>query len=245
MLQDVITALQFLTRLPIRSRIPYTELQFGRSVKFFPLAGGVIGGMLAAAAYGLGLAGGVGIHMQAALLIVLEVMLTGGLHCDGYMDTWDGFMSASSREGTLAIMKDSRVGAYGVMALGLLLLWKYSLLLAILPELLPAALWAAPVIARLAVVAAIVSYPYARSQGLGKPFSQYAGRYTLPTAGVFTAVLLFAAGWQGLVAAVAGLAGAGVFANYAANRLGGLTGDVYGAIIEMTEATALTVFLFH
>lgn len=242
---DFITALQFLTRIPVRIQIPYTERQFGRSVKFFPLVGGVIGGLLAAVSYALGLLSGEAVHMRAALLLLLEIMLTGGLHCDGLMDTWDGFLSTASREGTLEIMKDSRVGAYGVMAFGLLLLWKYSLLLAIAPELLPAALWAAPVIARLAVVAAITSYPYARAQGLGKPFFQYAGKYTLPTAGVFTAVLLFAAGWQGLVAAVAGLSAAGVFAHYAVSRLGGLTGDVYGAIIEMTEVAALTVFLFH
>jgi len=169
--------------------------------------------------------------------------LTGGLHCDGFMDTMDGVFSGRSRERMLELMKDSRVGAYGVMSFCLLMLLKYSLIMDIQSALLPVAYLAAPIVGRTAVVMAITLYPYARQDGLGKVFFQYAERYTLYVAGIFALLLLAPLGNKAIISAVAGIGFAGLFASYVSKRLGGLTGDVYGAIIELTQVVALTAFI--
>lgn len=168
---DFITAFQFLTRIHLVTQSDWSPEGFGRSVKYFPLVGGIIGLLLAAVAYAVQYYGGnqVPVHVLAAGLIFLEVLITGGLHCDGFMDTIDGVFSGRSRERMLEIMKDSRVGAFGAIAFSLLVLVKYSLYLDIKPAFLPVACLAMPVVSRMAVVLAITLFPYARKEGLEKP----------------------------------------------------------------------------
>ena len=124
---DFIRALQFLTRFQLVKEVDWSLEALGRSVRFFPWAGGVIGAVLGGCDWGMVQAFGESLpmHAAAALLILLEIMLTGGLHCDGFMDTMDGIFSGRSRERILEIMKDSRGGAYGAMSFALLLLVKY------------------------------------------------------------------------------------------------------------------------
>lgn len=231
-MQDFITGLQFLTRIRLWRETQWPPEQFGRSVKYFPLVGGVIGAVLAAVqCFG----GFLPPHVLAAALLVGEIVLTGGLHCDGFMDTMDGIFSGRSRERMLEIMKDSRVGANGVMALASLLFIKWSLLLDMPSGVLPYALFAMPVAGRLAMVFGISLFPYARPEGIGKAFARFAGSNTLIIASLFGAVLL---GWSGKTAFISGVTGilcGLLFARTAARQLGGLTGDVYGAVTEITE----------
>lgn len=235
------TALQFLTRIRVIRQDTVAPAAFAASVKYFPLVGAVLGGLLAAF-YHL-TAHHLSIHTLAAALIVLEVALTGGLHCDGLMDSADGLLSGRPRERMLEIMKDSRVGAHGVVAFVLLVLAKWSLLLDLLPSAPLAALFVMPVLGRLALVIAITVFPYARPEGIGKAFADGAGRRALTVA---AATALGLAAYLG-PAALAALAAAALlalgFGRYAVRALGGLTGDTYGAVCELSEVAVLLVYL--
>ena len=125
-----LAAFQFLTRLPIPVQIDYTERVFQRSSVFYPLVGFVIGLLLLLA--GEGLTQVLPTMPAAVLLLAIWVVLTGGLHLDGLMDTADGILSHRPREQMLEIMKDSRVGAMGVIVCVLHLLLKFSLLYTLL-----------------------------------------------------------------------------------------------------------------
>lgn len=242
---DFITGFQFLTRIPIVSQSEWSTESFGRSVKFFPLIGGIIGLLLFGFVYILQYLWGskVPIHAIAVGVIMLEIFLTGGLHCDGLMDTVDGVFSGRPREKMLEIMKDSRVGAFGAMAFSLLILVKYSLIMDIELNLLPLALLVMPIVGRIAVVIGITFYPYARANGLGKVFYECSHRQTLYVAGITALLLLVPLGKIAMISAMVGVFMAVVFCQYVNKKLGGLTGDVYGAIVELTEIVALLAFL--
>lgn len=244
-IDDFITGFQFLTRIPIKMQTQWSPASFSQSVKFFPIIGGIIGLLLAGIVYGAQMFWGVKLpmHLLAIGLILIEVIITGGLHCDGLMDTVDGIFSGRSRERMLEIMKDSRVGAFGAMSFCLLIFVKYSLIMDIDLALLPLAIFIMPIVARTAVVAAITLYPYARAEGLGKAFYQSAHKYTLCAAGLCSALLLFPLGRIAIVSGVVGIAFALLLSQYVSKRLGGLTGDVYGAIIELTEIVTLLIFI--
>lgn len=241
---DFITAFQFLTRIQVKNPPAWAPGAFGRSVKFFPLIGGIIGLILAAIAYGAHFyaPGNAPVHVLAAVLIIVEIMITGALHCDGLMDTADGIFSGRSRERMLEIMKDSRIGAFGAISFFLLVLLKYSLLVDLPSGRLIPALFVMPVTARMTVVAAIALFPYARAEGLGKSFAGGTGSHTVWIAGLLTLVLVAPFGLTALWPAVAGFAFGLLAARYVANRLGGMTGDVYGAVLELSEVAVLVAF---
>lgn len=249
---STVAAFQLLTRIPIPIQVPFEEDVLRRSLALYPLVGLVIGGVLAGA--GTLLPAVLPLAPAAALLTGLWVVLTGGLHLDGLMDSADGLLSHRSRERMLEIMKDSRVGAMGVIACVLQLLFKYSLLAALLEARWPLAaglLAVIPVWSRWMMAAAVTSWPYARAEGgMGSLFAGAGARHLLGASllsAVLSAVVLTpAAGGlkDAVVLTAAGAVTAGLFgvlvAVRIAGRLGGLTGDTYGAINELTE-TALLV----
>ena len=241
-MQDFLTGLQFLTRLRLVRQQDWSAESFGRSVKYFPLVGAVVGALLVALYYVL--ATFLPPHALAASLLLAGIMLTGGLHCDGLMDTMDGIFSGRERERMLEIMKDSRVGSNGVIAFAMTYIFKWSLLLDLTPALLPLALFTAPVAARLAMVIGVSLFPYARADGMGKAFAQYAGRSTLIIAALFTGLLLGPLGWPAAIGGGVAVLFALLFAAYVTKRLAGLTGDVYGALSELTEVVVLLLFCF-
>lgn len=243
--------LQFLTRIHIVRQTVWTEEDFGKSVRYFPLVGLVLGVCysLSAWALGYGLAEVAGIHMpphvQAAVLAVLPFLATGGIHCDGFMDTVDGIFSGRERDRMLEIMKDSRTGSFGVVAFGILLLLQYSLLLDMPRENLPWALLVMPIAGRLMMTGAISLFPYARPDGMGKAFGKYATPKGFAYIVAYTLILLAAIdGWHSLAALAAGGIFLRLFGCYVTKLLGGLTGDVYGAVCTLTEVLTLAVYLF-
>ena len=240
---DFITGFQFFTRIPLVRQTEWTMESFGRSVKMLPLIGALIGGLLAGAAYLLQKYAGAPQHLMAAGLIVAEIFITGGLHCDGFMDTADGVFSGRSRERMLEIMKDSRVGAFGAMAFTLLVLVKYSLYLDIEAARLPLACFAMAVAGKMGIVIAVTSFEYARPEGLGKMFSQHHDKHALGVAALLAALLTAPFGLHAVGAvAVAGVAAVST-GIYVSRRLGCLTGDVYGAVHEVAQLAALLLFL--
>lgn len=248
-MKHFITGLQFLTRIHISRQSEWSPESFGRSVKFFPLIGAILGILLVMinhlfAEYLPFTGFYMPPHVLTTLLILANIILTGGLHCDGLMDTMDGIFSGRSKERMLEIMKDSRVGANGVMAFVLLIILKWSLIMDISPLSLPTALLIMPILGRFAMVIGITAFPYARPDGIGKAFAQYADKYTLYIGLLLTLMIIVPVGKQAILSlAIVSLCTV-LFARFVTNLLGGLTGDIYGAISELAEILVLFVFLF-
>lgn len=248
-MKNFITGLQFLTRIHIAKESEWSPESFGRSVKYFPLIGVILGIILVlinkvVAEYLPFMGIYIPIHVLATLLLIANILLTGGLHCDGFMDTMDGIFSGRSRERMLEIMKDSRVGANGVMAFVLLLLMKWSLLMDLSSSVLPSALLTMPLIGRFAMTMGITIFPYARPDGIGKAFAQYADKYTLYIGIVFTLLSVALIGKQAVISMAIVSIVTMLFARFVTKLIGGLTGDVYGTLSEFGEIIALCVFLY-
>ena len=249
MTREFVTALQFLTRIRLFRDPDYDDGLFGRSVKFFPLVGLLAGSILAGVAVLTG--GWLPGTVRSTLLVTLSVFITGGLHCDGLMDSADGLFSGRSRERMLEIMKDSRVGSFGVVAIFLLLLWKWALLHDLPDSLLVPALISMMTFGRFAMILAILHFPYARPEGMGKAFALYAGTHSLGPALAtllgLLAVFYFVTGplvcGIAAAAALAAILFAFWFGRWTTHKLGGMTGDTYGAVTELSELVVLTVFV--
>lgn len=230
-------ALQFLSRIHVVTQTVWTEADFGRSVIFFPLVGTVIGAVLCLACAGISL--WFSQPYTAVLLVLCWLFVTGGLHADGLMDTADGLFSGRSRERMLEILKDSCVGSNGVVAFVSCMALKVCFLANLPQQSVCAALLAVPTAARFGVLIGIFQFPYARHQGLGQAFVQYAPRRALVKAFLCALPPLVIAGWGYFL-----LLGAVILISlglntYIARRLGGVTGDTYGAVIELSEMLLL------
>lgn len=238
-MRGFLIALTFLTRIPLPEPKDVTSEEFSRSYRYYPLVGLVIGLILWLIAtllypYFPSL-------VLGALLLVAELMLTGGIHLDGFMDSMDGLLSARSPERILEIMKDSRVGAHASMALVGLLLFKFSLL-ASLTAAQFSILLVMPMLSRWVHLIGIIGFPYARAQGLGKGFHEAAQWIPfLLSGGIVCGLSIFFVGWAGLISFIVSVFFVTLFASRISTLLGGLTGDLYGAIIELSEILCLFV----
>lgn len=246
-MNELFATVAFLTRLPVPRR------SWGAmwSPVWFPVAGAVIGGFLAATAWLTGprvLA--LPADVSAWLVTAAWVMLTGGLHLDGLMDTADGLLSGRPAPQALDIMRDSRVGGMGVLAAVLLLMGKSVLIGSILTRGGgPAALVLIPLWARWGCGTAVELFPYARSEGLASGYFATAQgdlRPRLVTMSTMAAigtvlVLLFSGASLGVVVspAIVAIAVTSLLGRNWSCRFGGLTGDLYGALIELSELLAL------
>jgi adenosylcobinamide-GDP ribazoletransferase len=234
-------AIGFLTLFPVEAG----ETQpgdLGRAAMWFPLVGLAIGGLLAAAHYGLSLL--FQPLLAAALVVTLWAAITGGLHLDGLADCCDGLLAAVSRERRLEIMRDPRLGAFGGAGLALFLILKVLALASASsrPPLTTAwLLLFAPCLARWLILI-VGLQPTARPGGMGAGFSAGLDSRHLLLAAVFPAVLIAATPVRALAAAgVAHGIMLGVI-GLARSRLGGVTGDVYGLTVELGELGVLLAF---
>lgn len=249
MVNEFITALQFLTRIRLVKEPRCDEASFGRSVGFFPLVGLVAGALLALVSLLTG--GWLSATVRSTLLVSMAMFITGGLHCDGLMDTADGVLSGRSRERMLEIMKDSCAGSFGVVVMVLLVFWKWSLIHDMPESLLAPALISMMTFGRYAMVVAILRFPYARQNGMGKAFKTYAGPKSLWMASLtvvgLLVVLQFLFDTIAVIGAVISLLASILFSlalsTWLTRRLGGLSGDMYGAVTELSEVVVLTGFV--
>ncbi len=240
-MNSFLVGLQFLTRIHLVRQTVWTAEDFGRSTRFFPLVGLVLGICYALAAWTLVSVLGMR-ALTAALLLILPLLLTGGLHADGFMDTADGVFSGRERERKLEIMKDSRVGSFGVVAFVLLMFLQFALVLDMSPPLLVPVFFVMPIIGRMAMVLAVSCFHYARADGMGKTFADMADRGTVAIAAVTTSVLVIPIGLLATLALVLGVVFTLLFCRWMTAILGGVTGDVYGAATVLTETIVLAVF---
>jgi len=243
MLTGLVTALRTLTVLPVPGR---DAEKLSSSLPWFPLIGFLVGGSLYAVARGgAALAPLLWPEATAVIVVLGGALLTRGLHLDGLADCADGFWGARDKEKVLAIMKDPRVGAFGVIALVLVLLAKWVCVTRLVAG--GGAPWivAACVISRALQVDLAVAQPYARDGGgTAAPFVQGAGVRHLLLA-ILAAGLLLAGIGRGnpiyLAAFAAAWLMARVFGAWCRRRVGGITGDLLGAGSELTETAVLLI----
>ncbi|MEM6775973.1 MAG: adenosylcobinamide-GDP ribazoletransferase [Pseudomonadota bacterium] len=231
-------ALQFLTRLPIDVGQHYSPELFARSVRFYPLAGAVIG-TLGALIYVL--CSTVFPHAVAVVCSLVGLLLiTGAFHEDGLADCFDGLGGGADRATKLHIMRDSRLGTYGTLALISTLALRASVLISFPESLVAWALILGHSLSRLSAVFVIHGSSYARDEGTGKPVAHALDgasfSFAIASGGILLLLGTIAAGLPALVSATLGLVlGHVVLRRWIEGQLGGYTGDTLGAIQQVSE----------
>ncbi|ESA36088.1 cobalamin-5 -phosphate synthase [Leptolyngbya sp. Heron Island J] len=230
----------FYTCLPVPRNWP---VQFGQIARVAPIVGAGLGGCQATIDWGLGL--GIPLFLRSVLVVLAGLWLTGGLHLDGAMDTADG-LAVQDDQRRLQVMADSNAGAFGAMVAIAILLLKVAALTSISHTrwfaLIAAAAWG-----RWGQQWAIGNYAYLKPQGKGAFHKQAIPSpwYTLPCAGGLGVLTIVGVGmkwvtWQyGVVTAAVGIGSAVLVASWLNHRLGGHTGDTYGAVVEWVEVAVL------
>jgi adenosylcobinamide-GDP ribazoletransferase len=236
-------ALGFLTILPVDRSLQATPERLGRSMALFPAAGVLLGLILVVLNSLLDAL--IPRAVLDCLLLLVLIVMTGALHLDGIADLLDGLAGGKDREGILRIMKDSRVGAMGVVGLVMLLLLKYLSLFNLPLELKSAGLIFMLAAGRWVQVVLAVSCRYLRGQeGTGAVFMEHAGeRELLIASGSLIAVALVLFGLQGIFMIFLLGISAMLLIKYFEMRLGGVTGDVLGASSELIEVFSLLMVL--
>lgn len=243
--KKLVVAAGFLSILPLPGskqlfKSPALDVAPLSGSEYFPLVGALLAILLAGLS--LLLAPLVPPMVLAALLVVGLVVLTGGLHLDGLMDTCDGLFGGLTRERKLEIMRDSRVGSFGVLAGACALLLKFACLASLHSGTLPIVFLVTLPSARWTLVLALRFFPGARTSGLGATFRQNITRPKLVLAGAITLAIVFiGAQFSGLLIWCVITFTALSLGAWITRQLGGLTGDTYGAIAEITEIIGLLV----
>lgn len=238
--RDLVVALMFLTRLPIRSTTPWQDDDLSSSVIMFPVVGALLG-LLGAGVYALAWALSLPPFLAASITVALLILATGALHEDGLADIADGFGGGRTREDKLRIMRDSRLGSYGTLALILCLILRIGSLAALAaPSLVAVALIATSALSRAAMPIAMTVMDQARQDGLaaraGKPHPSRAGASAL-IAGLLACLCL---PWTAAFIVIASaFIGSLILMLPAQRQIGGITGDVLGALQQVVEIAGL------
>lgn len=236
-------ALAFLTVIPLgRGDGPVSEADLKASRFGYPLVGVMIGFLLALLSEALR-SGGATPSVAAFLLVASLALLTGGLHLDGLADTFDGLFLWGSAERRLAVMRDPHIGSHGVSAIALVLLGKYAVLADLNGQERPVALFGALAVSRTLILISAGIVTYARPQGTGRLVIE--ATTARDTVGATVVALIFSsavAGGPGLIAGVGAVILALTLTKLAARRLGGITGDILGTIVELGELVYLLLF---
>ena len=180
--------------------------------------------------------------LEGVVLVAVLALLTRGLHLDGLMDTFDALAGGRDREQRLELLRDPHVGAFGVVAVVLLLLTKVSALAALPGESRLSTIVLVPCLARWAILVVMDRFPYVRQEGLGTPFLQGSSRRRLVVGSAVALVAtLILTGPVGLLLVLAAGLIAWAVGAWAKRRIGGVTGDIYGAACETSEAVVLAL----
>ena len=241
-LRAVRLAVAFLTILPIPIRDEEVDPASLADARFaYPLVGLMIGLILAALAEGFRRLG-VGAGPSAFLILLAWASSSGGLHLDGLADTADGLFLWGDPARRLAAMRDPHVGGYGVSAVGLVLIGKFAALESLFDAGRPLGLIVAATIGRTLILVSAGMAPYARPEGTGRALIDAAGPRDAAWGAILSiGVATLAAGGRGLAAATLGLALAGILTATARRKIGGVTGDTLGALVEVGELGVLLI----
>jgi len=248
MIRRFLIAVQFLTRLPVPRVLSNSEAELGKAAAFFPLVGVIVGG--GAALVFVLLQHVVPATTSVLTAVVFVAFITNGFHEDGLADTFDGFGGGWTKDRILEIMRDSRIGTYGTLALIFVILGKL-ILLSSLPQ---GQTWRWLIVghtaARWTVLPLCAWLPYARVEGQGKLVAKQVGTLEIMTGTVTLLLFFLLLPWQAAIAAllvttlVTSLSGL-----YFRSRLQGITGDCLGAANQLAEVglylTAVILLHFH
>ena len=268
--KQLLIALQFLTILPVspvRNKSPKATVppmaeisngvkisdggrkpdvkaeNFGKSLVYFPIIGIFIGLLLVLI---LLLFNFLPHLVTIALVLIASVVITGGIHLDGFADTCDGFYGSNSREKTLEIMRDSRIGVMGVIGIASILLLKFTLIVSIPQNILWKILILMAVFARWCQVWACYTSKYARKEGKAKYFIEHVGKKEFLLGAFFTITLfLLLMKKEGIILLGLSLLPIFLFINYVKRKIGGMTGDTIGATNEIAEIAVLFFALIY
>lgn len=238
--------LSFMTRIPIKE-VEYDREELGKSMIFFPLVGVIIGIFLIFT-YRIFLMLTSNFLITSIFIVLVEILLTGAIHLDGLADTFDGIYSYRDKDKILEIMKDSRIGTNGVIALLVTLCLKISCIYFLISYGLNYILVIYPIIGRLASLSSCVFSPYAKKDGMGKCFVDYTNKKSLLIAFLYSLIFFFSVIREsvfeiGLFIAIALpliiLIFSFLFSKKMERTIGGITGDTLGALLELSETLYL------
>ena len=236
-MKKFLIALQFLTILPIKIKSGIRPQEIGRSLVYFPIVGALIGSTLALSLF---VFGSLPFPVTSALILVILIVMTGGVHLEGFVDTCDGFYGGSSKEKILEIMRDSHIGTMGAIGLICLLVLKFTLIMNVVQKNQWQSLIMMATFARWTQILSCFLSNYARLEGKAKYFIKYAGHKELLAGGLFTLVtFLLLANLKGIVLFILSILIVLLFINYVKRKIGGMTGDTIGAVNELAEVIIL------
>ncbi len=237
-MRSLLFALGFLTSIPVRTPAPQAG-DLGRAAIWFPFVGVIIGAVLVVMQ--LIVTRFFAPLLAGALIVVVWIAVTGGLHLDGLADCGDGLLVATSRERRLEIMRDPRLGTFGGMVLVMHLLIKT---LAVASLTAPIALLLAPALARWLMLF-VARQPAARPGGLGAAFSAGLPQASWVGAAIIPLLLSVPGLPRSILAVIAAMLVTWGVIRLTRSRLGGVTGDVFGMTIEVVEVVVLLVFCIN
>lgn len=238
MMKGLIVALQFLTRLPVNISVDFNQENIGKATFYFPFVGLLLG-FIGSIPYIF--LSPLNINIAAFITVLMLIILTGGLHLDGLSDTADGFFSNRDKERTLEIMKDSRIGAFGVLSLILIILFKY-ILISNMEFNLPVALVLSMGNSRLIVLLQIAFKKVARPGGLGDMVNKSQPKSYIIFSVILYLLVIVLMDIIYIIPLIFSFVIGEIISAYTYKKIGGFTGDVYGATIELTEAASLLGF---
>lgn len=245
MIKKFISAIQFLTIIPINRKYLPTEKELAKSTIYFPFVGLIIGAFLVLTNEFFSLF--FSKIFVSCLILIIGVIITCGFHLDGLIDTFDGLFSGfKNKDRIIEIMKDPRVGAMGVIFLFLFLLLKFSLIYELKNDTILKALILMPAFGRWATVFGARFYTPAKRTNLSlvEVYTSYVGNFEFVIATIFIvffSILIFGINSVIIIGIV--LIFNVLFFNYIKSKIGGITGDTLGAGCEMTEVLFLLVVI--
>ncbi len=249
MLRGLILLIQFFTRIPLPFQVEYDDKLYARNIFLIPLVGFILGFPLYGIYYFVALQGG-NPFLAAVLIVTTEIVLTGALHIDGLADSADGFFSYRNREEMLEIMKDSRIGTNGTLAIFIVLLLRTGLLFSLCPNTAGIFILLMPLFSRLTIPWLAGISQYARKEGMGQSLVDTTGFFQIVMATTVSALVaggvLYYRGGNLLHIPIL-IATMVLFtillSQYSRSKIGGVTGDVIGAGVELSEIFYLAAIL--
>ena len=240
--EQFIILIQFMTRIPIPIKVDYSEKKLGKSIKFFPLVGLIIGLILYCTNFLIATYLKNILYSKtiiAVILIIVEIMTVGIIHIDGLGDTFDGLFSYAKKERMLEIMKDSRIGTNGAVVLILYFIAKIALIFEII-AINPKYLIIFPIIARLSTSTNAGLTDYARKSGMSNAIISENGIFEVIFSIILTNILVFfIIGSKGTITLFIALLFIIMFMLNVRKKIGGITGDTMGASLELTSILVL------
>ncbi|PYG85805.1 cobalamin-5'-phosphate synthase [Ruminiclostridium sufflavum DSM 19573] len=238
-IKRIVLMLQFFTRIPINLRLGASAEDYGKGLVFAPLVGLVIGALLGTASFVL-------LHifsrsMTAAVILVLYIAITGGLHLDGLGDTFDGLFSNRTRERILEIMRDSRVGTNAVLVIVSVLLLDYAALSQVSDTYFFRIIILMPMTGRAGSLVSSAVSTYARKEeGLGKSFIDFCGiKELIFGLLIYVIISLLTLDFKMWIALALPPVSAFLLIKAFSRKIGGATGDMLGAVCELNQCIFL------